>query len=146
MNRSERMKIVQSIAEHEEREECRAMGESQKNLQDKIGRLEELNTYRQLYAANGKLKTGLHALQWQDYQKFLKRLDQAVAAQEQVVCEGQTHREVHRKRWMVKRQRLESLSRVVDRYKAEESVAVERQLNRLRDSQPIRPGPYDKKH
>ena len=47
MNRSDRMKIVQSVAEYEEREECRAMGESQKNPEDKIGRLEELNTYRQ---------------------------------------------------------------------------------------------------
>ncbi len=92
------------------------MGESQKNLEDKIGRLEELNTYRQLYAAKGKLKTGLHALQWQDYQKFLKRLDQAVAVQEQVVCDGQTRREEHRQRWMVKRQRLESLSAVFGRY------------------------------
>lgn len=146
MNRSERMKVVQSIAEHEERKECRAMGESQKNLEDKMGRLEELNTYRQLYAAKGKLKNGLHALRWQDYQKFLNRLDQAVAAQEQVVRDGQTHREVHRKRWMVKRQRLESLSRVVARYKIEESIETERQLTRLRDSQPIRPGPYDKKH
>ncbi len=146
MKRSERMKVVQSIAAHEEQQECRVMGESQKKLEDELGRLEELNAYRQVYAAKGKLKKGLRALQWQDYHKFLNRLDQAVAAQEQAVRDGKSQREAHQKRWMAKRQRLESLSRIVDRYKDAEFQEIERQLKKLQDSQPIRPGPYEEEH
>lgn len=143
MKRSERMKIVQSVAEHEERQESRAMAESQRNLEDEYGRLEELKAYRHEYAAKNKLKKGLRALHWQDYHRFLKRLDEAVAVQQQVVRDGKSRREAHQQRWMMKRQRLESLSRVVDRYKGAEINQMERQLRKIQDSQPIRPGPYD---
>lgn len=146
MKRSERMKVVRSVAEHEERQECRAMGESKRSLEDKLGRLEELHAYRHAYAAKGKLKHGVSALQWQDYHKFLNRLDQAVVSQEQVVREGKSQQAVHQKRWMKKRQRLESLSRIVDRYKSAEYDEMERQLNKIQDSQPIRQSPYEHKH
>ena len=146
MKRSERMNIVKSVAEHEELQECRAMGESQKKLDDELERLEDLKAYRQSYAPKRKLKNGLRGLEWQDYHKFLGRLDQALAAQEQVVCDGRLRREAHQKRWTIKRQRLESLSRVIDRYKFAEYNEKERQLEKLQDSQPIRTGPYDREH
>ncbi len=146
MKRSKRMEIVQSVAEHEERQDCRAMGESQRKLEDELGRLEGLKAYRQMYTTKGKLKQGLCALQWQDYHKFLNRVDQAVAAQEQVVRDGESRRDAHKKRWMIKRQRLESLSRVVERYTNAEFDETERQLKKVQDSQPIRPGPYDEEH
>ncbi len=146
MKRSERMKIVQSVAENEERLECRAMGESQRKLEDDLERLEELKAYRHSYSSKGTLRKGVRALQWQDYHKFLNRLDQAVAAQEHVVREGKSQREAHRNRWMMKRQRLKSLSRIVDRYKNAEFHETERQLRKLQDSLPIRPGPYDQEH
>lgn len=146
MKRSERMKIVQSVAAHEEQLECRVMGESQKKLEDEMERLEELKAYRQTYAAKEKLKKGLSALQWQDYHKFLNRVDQAVAAQEQVVHDGKSQRDAHKKRWMMKRQRLESLTRIIDRYQIAEFRESDRALRKLQDSQPIRPDPYDKEH
>lgn len=143
MNRSERMKIVESVAEHEEQQECRAMGESQRKLEDELGRLEELKTYRQTYVPKQKLKNGLRGLEWQDYHRFLNRLEQAVAAQEQVVRDGKSQRTAHRERWAIKRQRLESLSRVVDRYKVAEHVERERQLRKIQDSQRIPTSPFD---
>ena len=146
MKRSERMKIVQSVAENEERQECRAMGESQRKLEAEMTRLEELEAYRHTYSSKGTLKKGARPLQWQDYHKFLIRLDQAVATQEQVVRDGKWQRQEHRNRWMIKRRRLESLSRIVDRYTNAEFDETERQLKKLQDSQPIRPGPYDEKH
>jgi len=143
MNRSQRMEVVKSVAEHEEQQECREMGESGKVLQAKLGRLEELSAYRQAYAARLTRQQGLSALQWQDYHKFLHRLDRALESQQQVVLEGRSQQEIHRKRWMQKRQRLESLSRIVDRYKALEFEEKERQLNKIQDSQPQGKSPYD---
>ena len=122
------------------------MGESQRKLDDELARLEELKAYWQMYASKGKLKEGLNARQWQDYHKFLDRLDQAVAAQQQVVRDGKSQREAHRKRWMMKRQRLESLSRTVDRFKTAEFEEVERQLRKLQESQPIRSGRNDREN
>ena len=146
MNRSERLKIVKSVAEHEEQQECREMGETQRKLENELGRLEELKAYRQTYLPKRKLKDGLRGLEWQDYHRFLNRLDQAVAAQEQVVRDGKSRRKVHRERWAIKRQRLESLSRVVDRYKDAEYEERERELRKLEDSQAIRINPYDQEH
>ncbi len=143
MKRSERMKIVHSVAEHEERQECRTMGEAQKSLQDEIDRLEELKACRQVYASKEELRKGVHTMQWQDYHRFLRRLDQAVAAQQQIVRDGKSLREAHRNRWMIKRQRQESLSRIVERFKKVEFDEIERQIRNNQDSQRILPSPYD---
>lgn len=146
MSRTERLKVVQSVAEHEEREECRKMGHSQKILEEKMGRLEELNAYRHAYSLKSKPKNGLSALQWQDYQKFIGRLDEAVVTQEQLVRESRTQQQLHQNCWMKKRQRLESLTRIVDRYKIAEFEATERRLAKIQDSQPIRQSPYEHEH
>ena len=137
MKRSERMKIVRSVAEHEEKEVCRAMGESQKRFEEELGRLEDLKEYRQLYMGQSAQGRGQCAFQWQDNYNFMSRLDNAVAAQESVVTDGNVERELHRKRWMIKRQRLEALSRIVDKYSGAEFEELSRQQRKLEDAQPL---------
>ena len=114
------------------------MGEAQRTLEHELGRLEELMAYRESYMADQSTKKVLQAGQWQDYHKFLGRLNRAVTAQEQVVREGRLNQEAHRKRWAVKRQRLEALSRIVERYRTEELKEAERREAQLQDAQPFR--------
>ena len=47
-------------------------------------------------------------------------MDAAVMAQRQIIQEGESNLEVHRQRWLAKRQRLESLERVLDKYKEQD--------------------------
>jgi flagellar FliJ protein len=65
-------------------------------------------------------------MQWKDYQNFLQRLDQAVAIQTQVVMDGKMKRDAHRSRWMTKRRKVESLERVVDRFRLKDAESDER--------------------
>jgi flagellar FliJ protein len=108
------------LAESDEKQHCRAMGKSQRNLDDELDRLSELKAYRESYAR--QCRDGrYHSMQWKDYQNFLTRLDQAVAIQTQVVLDGKMKRDAHRSRWMTKRRKAESLERVVERFRRQDT-------------------------
>ena len=62
-----------------------------------------------------------------------------IAAQQAIVRDGEARREKHRQQWMVKRQRLESLSRAVDRFCNTERIAEERREQRELDDAAPRP-------
>lgn len=120
------------------------MADMQKHLDAAVDRLEELRAYRNQYATDQRPLSGAGAMQWQDFHRFMQRLDQAVMTQESIVNEGRIQREAHQKRWMTKRQRLKTLSRVVDRFKTEEAEAEERRQQKLQDAIPRQPLPYDR--
>ena len=126
------------MAATEERRECRQMGLAQKRLDHEISQLDKLHEFRCEYQ-HKNIPTGhVSSARWQNYQKFLQRLDQAVTAQKQQVLTGKQNRDAHRKRWMAKRQRLESLERIVERYRASEKADAERQLQKALDDLPGR--------
>lgn len=113
--RTEKIRKVVSLAASEERRHGEEIGRSQKHLNEQVQQLGELNAFRQSYAQKPPASSGVHAAHWQDYQSFLQRLDDAVLSQQQIVRDSEQNVEVHRQRWMVKRQKLESLERVLDK-------------------------------
>lgn len=143
--RSRKLKKIVSLASSEERRHGAATGKSRAQLDDQMARLGELNAYRQGYAEAPQATTGVSSAHWKDYQSFLQRLDQAVAAQQQIVRDSEQNLELHRRRWMAKRQRLESLQRVLDRYRDDERAEQDRQQQRLDDDLPGPQNPYSKK-
>lgn len=143
--RSDRLKRVQSIAESEERDYCRAMGEAQRTLNEHLKQLEELRRYRLEYASQrnpGKSGRSISSTQYADFQNFLSRLDDAVHAQVEAVRTTQQNRDAHRARWMVKRQKMESLKRVVERHKADELQHDERLQQKVQDDMPRKADPF----
>jgi flagellar protein FliJ len=139
--RSTRMQRVQDIAENEERGYSRALGKAQRQLDEQQKRLEELRQYRSEYAARQPKgqRGGISSVQWADYQNFLRRLDDAVHAQAELVADGKRNRDAHRQRWMKKRQKTESLQRVVDRFRGDELRADERTEQKIQDDLPPQP-------
>lgn len=131
--RSDRLARVHAIARTEERRVCRAMGESQRRLDEELARLEDLKAYRHSYSNRQPLPGNAAAIRWADYRNFLLRLDEAVEAQNQVVLGGAETRDAHRRRWLNKRQRLESLERVVDRYRRLENDHLKREMQKSLD-------------
>ncbi|MEQ8206728.1 MAG: flagellar export protein FliJ [Woeseia sp.] len=139
-DKADRIQRVQHLAETEERNFCRAMGEAQRLFGDNEKRLQELQEYRREYAnrrPNGGNGT-ISSVQWTDYQNFLQRLDEAVRAQQELVLNSKQNRDAHRKRWMLKRQKMESLQRVVDRYRTDAVREGERQEQKVQDDLPTR--------
>ncbi len=141
--RSSRFQKIVKIAETDERRFAEATGASQRQLNDQVARLGELNAFRHDYAAKSKSRGFTSAAQLKDYQDFLTRLDQAVTSQQQIIHDCEQNLERHRRQWQVKRQRLESLDKVRQRYVREELASQERQLQRTLDDRPSRRVRYE---
>lgn len=144
IRRSSRLQRVVLLAGSEERRESLELGKAQRALDEELNRLAELKDYRRSYAERTLPDGSMSAVRWQDYQHFLNRLDLAVNAQQQLILDGERNIDAHRRRWMAKRQRLESLERVVERYRKSESAHDERILQRALDDLPARGDFYDK--
>lgn len=136
--RSQKLSKIVSLATSEERRCGAETGRSRRNLEEQMAKLGELNAYRQNYAELTRSRKGSDAAHWKDYQSFMARLDEAVKAQQQIVRDSEQNLDRHRRRWLVKRQRLESLQRVIDSYRSEEAVQAERHAQRLLDDLPKR--------
>ncbi len=136
MTRAERLQRVFRLSETEEQAECRNLGAAQRRLDEETAKLEELKAYRRSYGDPRNRPPTIGSLQWQDYQRFLDRLDEAIAVQARVVQDGCSRRNLHRRRWLAKRRQAESLERVVTRVRDEEAAAQERELQKLSDDLP----------
>ena len=132
-NRENRLKRVLDLAEQEERSEFVALGRIQKSVDEYVYRLEELETYRRDYSRKSSVGERLTPARWQDYQSFLNRINEAVALQKNQVQAGNEAREAHRQRWMLKRRRLDSIERAVDRYRRAEIIEDERKNQKVLD-------------
>ncbi len=131
--RSTRLTKIYDLAQAQEKKTCEQMGAAQQSLDAEIARLEELQSYRRSYAEKISTRESTSAALWQDYQSFLDRIDRAVAAQESQILSGQESRDAHRRRWFTERQKLDSLGRVIDRYRKEETVNADRQAQKRID-------------
>lgn len=134
--RSKKISKIVSLASAEEKRFGAATGRSRRNLEEQMARLGELNAYRHGYAELSQSAGGVNSAHWKDYQSFMRRLDQAVKSQQQIVKDSEQNLETHRRRWLAKRQRLESLQRVLDSYRAEETSHAERLQQRALDDLP----------
>ena len=137
--RTRKIDKIVSLAANEERRVGQEAGRSRQRLDEQLARLGELNAYRHNYARKSPSGPSVSSAQWQDYQNFLQRLDGAVRAQQQIVNDCEQNLETHRQRWLAKRQRLESLERVLDKYqqqdRAYEAVLEQKALDDLPPSQ-----------
>lgn len=143
--RSDRLKRVQTIAASEERDYCRAMAEAQRTLNEHLQQLEDLRSYRHDYLSQrnpGQPGDTISSAQYTDYQNFLRRLDDAVHAQAEAVRTNEQNRDAHRARWVVKRQKVESLKRIVDRCEADELLQGERLEQKIQDDMPRQADPF----
>ncbi len=134
--RSKKIGKIVSLAASEERRSGVATGQSSRKLAEQMARLSELNAYRSSYAERSREIGGVSSAHWKDYQSFMHRLDQAVQSQQQIVRDSEQNLEGHRRRWLEKRRRLESLQRVLDSYRTAEYLHEERQQQRALDDLP----------
>ncbi len=135
--RSRKIGKIASIAAAEERRLGQITGRSRKHLEEQLDRLGELNAFRHDYAEKSQARSALNSAHWQDYQRFLHRLDNALKAQQQIVQESERTLETHRQRWIAARQRLESLERVLEKCEAEQRMYEARLEQKRMDELPV---------
>jgi len=135
---TEKIAKVVSLAAAEERRFGEQAGRTQQALNEQLGRLGELNAFRQSYGSGLPAASGVSSIRWKDYQSFLQRLDRAVQSQQHLIGDCERNLEAHRKRWMVKRQKLESLQRVLEKCRQRDVSYQERLEQRRLDDMPCR--------
>lgn len=135
-SRTRKIGKIVALAASEESRFGQVAGRSRQHLQEQLDRLGELNAFRQNYANKSDARSSVCSAHWQDYQDFLRRLDTAVNAQQQIVRDCERNLEINRQRWMAKRQRLQSLERVLEKYETEEQVQEARQEQKRLDELP----------
>jgi len=135
-SRTRKISKVAALAAAEERRFGEQAGRSQRHLNEQLDRLGELNAFRHNYAGKNADTTQVTSAHLKDYQSFLHRLDVAVQAQQQIVRDCEQNAASHRQRWMIKRQKLESLERVLDRYRAEDNAYLDKLEQKLLDDLP----------
>lgn len=142
-SRSARLKRLVDIAAADERRAGLAVGRLITEHEKQQAQLGELNAFRTSYADKSRGVSGSQSAHWKDYQDFLGRLDTAVHAQHQIVRDAEQGIAAARQRWMVKRQRLDSLKKVFERARREESLKRDRDEQKQLDDL-ARPGaPFD---
>lgn len=124
-DRAGRMQRVARLSESAEQRERRALGTVVERLARERARLGELVRYRAEYRGRNTAEQRFVGAQWQDYQQFLARLDQAIDIQARVVADCERHCDTRRKSWAARRRECDSLERVVDRLR--EHAALERE-------------------
>lgn len=126
MGRLSKFEKLVSLAESEERRCGVIAGESQSYVGDQSAKLNDLSNYRQAYANKPLPGGSVSAQHWSDYHRFLQKLDQAIDAQRQIVCDGERNLELHRKQWLKKRQKRESLQNMKDKADKRQHLRRER--------------------
>ena len=135
MRRSQRIGALADLEQHESDAAARALGDSQRVLRERESILTELRRYREEYAASGRLRADrVSVVAWQDYQRFIARLDEAIAQQSRLVTDALAECETRRDEWMAARSRAVSLEKAVERCeRAERRVDAKREQRRLDD-------------
>lgn len=136
--RTKKISKVVSIAASEERRYSEQAGRSQQALNQQQERLNELKAYRRGYSSKTPAGGSMSSIHWKDYQTFMQRLDEATRSQSQVIRECEQNLEMHRRRWMVKRQKLESLERVLEKCHERDAVYASRLEQKQLDDLPGR--------
>ncbi|MEO1244397.1 MAG: flagellar export protein FliJ [Pseudomonadota bacterium] len=131
--RSVRIQRLVDMAAAEESRLAQAFGKLNAELESRRSQLGELNAFRQTYSSASARQSGANSAHWKDYQNFRSRLDQAVSAQQQFVRDSEQGVDAARERWLHQRQRLESLRKVLDRYRGEEQLRQMRSEQKQQD-------------
>ncbi len=139
MMRSKRFEPIKEIAASSAQELSRAMGEAGRRVADLERQLEQLQTYRNEYVANSTAGNGaMDAVKFQNYRSFVDRLGEAMRQHLVKLDNARVEYEKRRVLWSEKRVEVESLGRVIERFRKEELHASERIEQREGDDAAMR--------
>jgi flagellar protein FliJ len=131
--RVKRLDRIVTLAELEERHECLELRRVQQSLDQAAHTLEDLLSYRRNYEHGPISFSSVAAVRWQDYRRFLSRLDQAVVSQNELVSSRQQLLRVHQRRWQEKRRRVGVLDEIRQRYLRAAAERDERLMQKALD-------------
>ncbi len=116
MKQSTKLQPIANIRKQQEHNAGRLHGEALQEREQKKKQLDELMNYRDEYIKGFESvgKSGLSAIQAQEYRLFINRLDEAIAQQRQFVENEQNKCEASQQEWLHKRSKSKIINKVVE--------------------------------
>jgi len=116
MKRSERIGALANLEQHESDAAARTLADTQRVLRERESVLADLRRYRDEYLSSSRMRAnGVSIVAFQDYQRFVARLDEAIVHQSRLVAEAQLQYDARRNEWLTARSRAASLEKAVER-------------------------------
>lgn len=119
---SDRFKPIQNVASQRERKAAAQLGESLKQRQAALQRLDELKQYLTEYLERfaQAARRGLSSSQILEYQVFISKLEAAIEQQEKVVLQSEKHCDTSKEHWRGRYSKSKAMENAVDRMKVRE--------------------------
>jgi flagellar protein FliJ len=135
MTRSERLDVVQQVASRNEREHAERVAAAQRHLQEMEDKHAALERYRGEYEAGfaARSRAGFDAIGVRDFQAFLAKLGDALAAQGEVVKQARAALDAVRAQWREAAQRAHVVDSLAERWQHEETRAADRREQNASD-------------
>ena len=110
------------------------------NERDARNKLAMLQQYRDEYATRFRqaAQNGLSPREWHNYQEFLNRLDEAIAAQNQTVTQQARNTANGQVHWQQQRKKLKAFDTLSERHQARENAREQRQDQKVQDEFALR--------
>ena len=110
------------------------------NERDARNKLAMLQQYRDEYATRFRqaAQNGLSPREWHNYQEFLNRLDEAIAAQSQTVAQQARNTANGQVHWQQQRKKLKAFDTLSERHQARENAREQRQDQKVQDEFALR--------
>lgn len=135
MKKSDRIKSLMQLAEKQEQQAVRDMGQARQLLEIQQTRLDELREYREEYLLRFRRdgEQGISGLQIQHFQAFMQQLDMAIANQQQVVEQLLTQCQQQTRQWQERHQQTRILDKTRDRFARHERREADKHEQREND-------------
>lgn len=135
MTRSKRLAPARRVIGDRERQQAEQLVAVEKRVAEHEAKLAELERYHADYARDftARAGQGTGAASLRDYQVFLARLTQAIQQQTQLLVQVRLERDAVEQRWQQAAQHAKAVGNVMERWRAEEHYAEERQDQRDSD-------------
>lgn len=135
MTRSERLDVVQQVTARNEREHAERVAAAQRHLKEMEDKHAALVKYRGEYEAGfaTRSRAGFDAIGVRDFQAFLARLGEALAAQAEVVKQAGAALDAVRAQWREAAQKAHVVDSLAERWQTEETRAADRREQNATD-------------
>jgi flagellar FliJ protein len=138
MRRSKRMQPVAEMAQQHAQDAAQNLAIHQQRFYERQAQLDELVAYRDDYALRLQQRgmEGLNAMQMQDYNLFLGRLNRAIDHQQDALKSASLELDNKRRVWEEKHQNSMAIVKVVNRHLQQEQRDATHQDQRESDDRP----------
>ncbi|WP_305857466.1 flagellar export protein FliJ [Balneatrix alpica] len=133
--RSQRLKIVLTLAERDQQKCAQLLGQARERLQQGQQQVEQLNAYQLEYRVQLQTRgqQGISAGSWLGQQQFIAKLENAIGQQQQTLQKQQQELERYLQAWRKAQARTDALRKWLQRLQQHENLQLSRQEQKQLD-------------